>query len=103
MTAQPEPPIPFQPVPVRPRRDWWTAERQIAFMREASCCRTRNERGRGMKIGSSDGRPRPRVTANFGNFRLERVNPVTSITTNIREDPQGTAPNAWLGSDIASN
>src|SRR5436305_2143252 len=32
MASQPKLPIPFTPVPVRPRHDGWTAERQIAFI-----------------------------------------------------------------------
>ena len=32
MATNPKLPIPFEPVPVRPRHDGWTVERQIAFI-----------------------------------------------------------------------
>src|SRR3954468_20365565 len=32
MATSPKLPVPFDPVPVRPRHDGWTAERQIAFI-----------------------------------------------------------------------
>jgi len=32
MASKPKLPISFTPVPVRPRHDGWTAERQIAFL-----------------------------------------------------------------------
>jgi hypothetical protein len=32
MASQPKPLIPFEPVPVRPRRDGWTVEKQYAFI-----------------------------------------------------------------------
>ena len=31
-------PVPFEPVPVRPRHDGWTAERQIAFIEKLADC-----------------------------------------------------------------
>jgi hypothetical protein len=31
-------PVPFDPVPVRPRRDGWTVERQVAFLQKLADC-----------------------------------------------------------------
>lgn len=38
MASSPKLPIPFEPVPVRPRHDGWTAERQIAFVEKLADC-----------------------------------------------------------------
>src|SRR6266545_3411987 len=38
MATSPKLPIPFDPVPVRPRHDGWTAERQIAFVEKLADC-----------------------------------------------------------------
>jgi hypothetical protein len=38
MASNPKPPIEFTPVPVRPRHDGWTAERQIAFIEKLADC-----------------------------------------------------------------
>jgi hypothetical protein len=38
MASSPKLPIPFDPVPVRPRHDGWTAERQIAFVEKLADC-----------------------------------------------------------------
>jgi len=38
MASSPKLPIPFEPVPVRPRHDGWTAERQIAFIEKLADC-----------------------------------------------------------------
>jgi len=38
MASQPKLPATFTPVPVRPRHDGWTAERQIAFLEKLADC-----------------------------------------------------------------
>lgn len=38
MASDPKLPVPFTPVPVRPRHDGWTAERQIAFVEKLADC-----------------------------------------------------------------
>jgi hypothetical protein len=38
MATSPKLPVPFTPVPVRPRHDGWTVERQIAFLEKLSDC-----------------------------------------------------------------
>jgi hypothetical protein len=38
MASSPKLPIPFEPVPVRPRHDGWTLERQIAFVKKLADC-----------------------------------------------------------------
>jgi hypothetical protein len=38
MATSPKLPIPFEPVPVRPRHDGWTPERQIAFIEKLADC-----------------------------------------------------------------
>jgi len=38
MASSPKLPVPFQPVPVRPRHDGWTAERQTAFIEKLADC-----------------------------------------------------------------
>jgi hypothetical protein len=38
MASNPKLPVPFEPVPVRPRHDGWTAERQIAFIEKLADC-----------------------------------------------------------------
>jgi hypothetical protein len=38
MATYPKLPVPFDPVPVRPRHDGWTAERQIAFIEKLADC-----------------------------------------------------------------
>jgi len=38
MASDPKLPVPFEPVPVRPRHDGWTAERQIAFVEKLADC-----------------------------------------------------------------
>src|SRR3954463_1570429 len=38
MASQPKLPIPFTPVPVRPRHDGWTVDRQVAFVEKLADC-----------------------------------------------------------------
>ena len=38
MASSPKLPAQFTPVPVRPRHDGWTAERQIAFIEKPADC-----------------------------------------------------------------
>ena len=38
MASSPKLPVPFEPVPVLPRHDGWTAERQIAFIEKLADC-----------------------------------------------------------------
>jgi hypothetical protein len=38
MASNPKLPVNFEPVPVRPRHDGWTAERQIAFIEKLADC-----------------------------------------------------------------
>jgi len=38
MATSPKLPVPFEPVPVRPRHDGWTVERQIAFLEKLADC-----------------------------------------------------------------
>ena len=38
MATSPKLPVPFDPVPVRPRHDGWTAERQITFIEKLADC-----------------------------------------------------------------
>ena len=41
MATSPKLPDDFEPVPLRPRHDGWTAERQIAFPSSYACTRVR--------------------------------------------------------------
>ena len=38
MASNPKLPVPFEPVPVRPRHDGWTVERQFAFIEKLADC-----------------------------------------------------------------
>ena len=69
-----KPLITFQRVPVRPRRDVWTAERQVAFIRKLANCggvppRPPLAMGREPAARNRLPRARARETVNFVNFR----------------------------------
>lgn len=49
---QPKPLIPFTPVPVRPRHDGWTAERQVLFIEALAATKCVDEACR--RVGMSD-------------------------------------------------
>jgi len=69
-----KPLITFQRVPVRPRRDVWTAERQVAFIRKLANCggvppRPHLAMGREPAARNRLPRASARGTVNFVNFR----------------------------------